>query len=494
MRRRTDGVILLAIAAGAVALAALSRFHHDLAIDEPFTALAVASPATLDQTLVHDNVPFFYALLLAWTRAFGASAFALRAMSTAAFGGTILFSAAAARRIASTRAAWLTAVLTACSVTFGLQPAATARPYALAALFAAMALWAAMRVSETMSTPRATAPVLASHLLGLFTHPVFVFVSAASAAAGLTAGGKRRLALSAAPVAAIAIYLAIRWPSIRQTVDLPIRTWMTRPSARDLLAGWLVWGDHSTPILAALLVVLLALWRARRSMPGDPRIVQPVIYATVTAVGVLAGTFAVSQITPVYLAARTPIFVLPSIALVLGVAIAELAPAIVHLAVTLLVVSSAVRYTARSWRAPDPFPTRASLAAVAGRAACGDTIVAAGLSYAPIVYYASAAGLPACVRVTAFPEDVHAHPGWLDLSPQTATALPAQAAAAVARLPPGGHVWVLAQSQDVGKAQTDVLVRELSRHRRLEETLPLPGSFFSEIVAFGPAAQPKTRP
>src|SRR5262249_39772884 len=112
----TRAVVAL-IAASAIALAAFARFHHDLSIDEPFTALAVAQPASLGATLVHDDIPLFYVLLLGWTRVFGASAFALRALSLAAFGAAIAFSAAAARIVASRRAAWLTAVLVACSVT-----------------------------------------------------------------------------------------------------------------------------------------------------------------------------------------------------------------------------------------------------------------------------------------------------------------------------------------------------------------------------------------
>src|SRR5262249_23290210 len=83
------------IAAGAVGRGAIASFHHDLAIDEPFTALAIAQPSALGATLIHDNVPLYYVLLLGWTRLFGQSAFALRALSMAAFAGAILFSAAA---------------------------------------------------------------------------------------------------------------------------------------------------------------------------------------------------------------------------------------------------------------------------------------------------------------------------------------------------------------------------------------------------------------
>src|SRR5262249_42432390 len=130
------------IAAGAVALAAIASFHHNLAIDEPFTALAIAHPASLGATLVHDNVPLFYALLLPWTRVFGTSAFALRALSVWASAAAFLSGAPGAPGPVPPKprngGSALTAILVGSSVTYGLQPAATVRPYALLMLFAAM--------------------------------------------------------------------------------------------------------------------------------------------------------------------------------------------------------------------------------------------------------------------------------------------------------------------------------------------------------------------
>ena len=477
MRRTVFGVTC--IAAGAVALAAVARLHHDLAIDEPFTALAIANPAALRDTLVHDNAPLFYGLLLAWTRLFGTSALALRALSLAAFGGAIVFTAMAARTAASVRAAWLTACLAGCSVTFGLEPAATARPYALAMLFSAAALWAAVRAMR-IDGPRAAVPLALAHLLGLFTHPVFAFVTAASAVAGLV-WDRRRVALYAAPAAALGVY-AVTWgPALRQTAALPARSWMTQPAWNDLAAGMLFWGDHATLILAGVVVVLFALRRryewSRLSAAG---------FGLTIAALVLIGAFAASRVEPVYLPARTPIFALPAIALAFGVAVAETAPAIVALAAALLVAVSAGRHTVLTSQRPDPFPTRASLAAVASRAACGDTIVATGLSYASISYYAAAAGVPACVRLAAFPESVRQHPGWLDMSTTAAAALPSLATSEGAALPATGAMWVFVPVRGVGAAEGAALTRELSTHRRPAGTLPLRGSFFEEVRLFEP--------
>ena len=463
MRRTDAGVALIVVMAAGAA------------------ALALADPASLRATFVHDNAPLFYLLLLGWTRVFGASAFALRALPSAAFAGAIVFSALAARHAGSERAAWLTAVLVGCSVPFGLEPAATARPYALAALFAAMSLWAALRVKETTSAANAAAPILASHLFGLFTHPVFVFVSVASAIAGVVTR-RGRVVLAAAPAAALAIYGAMWWPVLTETAALPARTWMMAPRAADLLSGMQFWGDHGTPVLAALAALVLLAVRYAGSARVDMR---GAAFALLIVVLVLGGAFLASRITPVYVAERTPIFVLPAASVVFGVAIAELSPAWVTAAAALMVIVSAVRFTVRTHDAPDPFPTRASLAVVALKATCGDTIVAAGLSYAPVLFYAPSARMPACVRLVAFPEDVREHPGWLDLSPDAITALPGTAAAAVARLPSSGTVWVFTQTRGVGAPHSFALLQALSATRPAAAKLALTGSFFDEITVFG---------
>jgi hypothetical protein len=496
VRRTTLGVLIILIAAGAIALAAFSRLHHDLAIDEPFTALAAAHPASLGATLVHDNTPLYYALLIAWTRLFGASAFALRALSLAAFGGAIAFSAAAARRVASQRAAWLTALLVGFSVTFGLEPAATARPYALAALFAAMTLWAALGAGKPSSGVRGALPLLTSHLLGLFTHPVFVFVTAASAIAGLVwaQAKSQKWILFGAPATALGLYLATWWPMLRQTAGLPARTWMPRPGFHDLIAGTLLWGDHGTPVIAGVLGVLIVVTLADRKSRSDPGVLRGGLFAVTIAALVLAGAFVVSQITPVYLPARTPIFVLPAVSVAAGVALAELAHRLVVFAVAGMVAVSAGRHTMRSSNRPDPFPTRASLAAVAGRMQCGDVIVAGGLSYAPIAYYAAGAGVPACVSITAFPENVRDHPGWLDMSDGARAAIPARAAAEAAKLPAAGTLWMFAARDGIGQAEAAALVRELAARRDSQGTVSLPGSFFDDLRVFGPSKTAGARP
>jgi len=364
---------------------------------------------------------------------------------------------------------------------------ATARPYALATLCSALALWTAMRAIDEAPAPGAAVSVALSHLLGLFTHPVFAFVTAGSAIAGL--GTRRRRLLVGAPLAALAIYAVAWWPMLRQTAALPARTWMSAPGLQEVMRGLLFWGDHATPIL--LVVVLVLVMVRGRSRLDDAR--RGVRFAVVSTAVALVGTLVVSRVTPVFLAERTPTFVLPAAALIVAFVIAELGPALVPAAAALLVAASAGRYAVQSARRPDPYPTGSSLAAVAARATCGDTIVAAGLSYAPILYFRQKALVAPCVELVAFPPDVSEHPGWLDASPAAQASLAHRGTDEAARLT-GPTVWVFTQVRGVGARESAALVDALAARRTVRATLPLEGSFFSEIRVFGPEIARSTRP
>jgi hypothetical protein len=200
------------------------------------------------------------------------------------------------------------------------------------------------------------------------------------------------------------------------------------------------------------------------------------------------------MVRPVYLASRTPVLVLPAAAIGLGVVIAELSPLLVACAVTSLVAASAIRFTARSAVEPDPYPTRASLAAVAPRMRCGDSILAAGLSYSALVYYRSAAGVPSCVTVRPFPTDVAEHAGWLDLTPAGRSALARDAELSASAVGNAGSLWTFVSRQGIGAETGTALMDALTRVRPVRESFALTGSFFDEIVVFRPLGTQPAHP
>ena len=472
---------MIAIAVLAAALAVASRWHHDLSIDEPFMARAVASPGSIPQLLADDNVPLAYLLFGLWARLFGTSALALRSLSAAAFALACVFTGAAGRRAVDDRTGVVAALLVTASP-IGLLHAATARPYALVLLCAAIAVWADAREDTLEGDGRAFTRVFVPHLIGLFTHPMFLFVSVASAAAHMVVPGRRRTA-AIAPLAAAGVYAASWSWMLARTFAGPATSWIPRPSLRNLVSGYThLWGVRVSVLLALLaLGAVVVVWRRRYEVPGA------VQRGALVAVGVLVAVFAVSQIRPVYLFLRTPVFVLPAASLAFaGLMAATRVGLLAPLAAAIVVVTS-IASTMHGVRAGDPTPTRASLAVVAREIRCGDVIVAAGMSYAAVTYYAHDAAVPACVRIVPFPADVAVHPGWPDMRPGFQARLQVEAPDAAAALPPGSRVWLLRTQSGIGQEAGEAIRVELARRRTLEQRTPLRGSFFDEVLVFGPA-------
>jgi hypothetical protein len=471
----------VAIALLAVTLACASRWHHDLSVDEPFMAHVIAEPELVPRAIADDNVPLAYGLFIAWSRLFGTSATALRSLSIVAFGLACLFAGAAGRWSGDDRTGLMTAVLVACSA-IGIQHGATARPYALVVLFAAVALWADARADSDDTVPPAVVRVFVPHLLGLFTHPMFLFVAAASAGARLIVPGARR-AVAMGPIAAIAVY-AIAWGwMLARTFGLPTTSWMPHPGLRNLISGYThLWGIVPGALLAILAAAAVVTLRRRRD--GVP---AAVLRAALVAVGVLVVTFAISQVRPMYLSPRTPVFVLPAAALAMGWVLAASPLRVLAPAAAAIVMIASLRSTVAAVRAGDPTPTRASLAAVARDVRCGDVVVAAGMSYPPVTYYAHEAGLPSCVTIVPFPADVAVHPGWPDMRPGFIDRLRAEAPSAAAAVPSGSRVWLIRSPGGIGLEAGVAIDAELSKRRRVERREPLAGSFFEEVLLFGPA-------
>jgi len=126
---------------------------------------------------------------------------------------------------------------------------------------------------------------------------------------------------------------------------------------------------------------------------------------------------------------------------------------------------------------------------------CGDVVIAAGLSYAPLTYYARSAGVPVCVAIVAFPPDVRQHPGWLDMTPTALSVLRQESEEMVASLTNAGALWVFVAEKGTGAEAGTALRAALSRTtRRPDESIELPGSFFDEVTVFRTTWRGPARP
>lgn len=481
--------MLLAIAALAVTLAILGRAGQDFSNDEPFTALMLEkSAAELPGVFVDDNIPLWYVLLRPWRAILGDSEWALRSLSLACYALAVIVTGVAGRRLGGAVTGLMAAWLLATSARIGLRFAATARPYALLCALASAAIAGHLLLFEDLRRTRRHARLLgagllAVHLAGLFTQPLYAFFAAACAVGSLIFSPDRRgLALAALPLAAIGLYAAFWSSTLTATFLLPTTSWMTRAGLTDLMAGFLaLWGWRNGWVLVGAILTLLLVRRGAWSEVST-RGWRFCLTVTVLAI---AGIFVASSFSkPIYSAASTTIVVLPAVALAIASALVRLGSPRLTAVLALLVLSSAVAYAVEGITSPDPAPSQASIAAVSREIQCGDRVVAAGVSFAPVTWYARRNGFPSCLSIEAFPQEVSRHPGWFEAS-ATAFRRPeflAEAAALASSLPAAGRLWVFAAERGAGAEVTQLLddVPALVLERRL----PLAGTYFDHVRVY----------
>jgi hypothetical protein len=482
---------LAAMAAGAAAAALAARWNHGLNVDEPFTALAVQRPlGLLLDVLRHDNTPVTYVALKVWTMAAGDGERAMRVLMAASYGLAVFVTGLAGRSVAGIPGGLVAAGLVATSGSVGLLHAATVRPYALLTLASALAAYLLMTaIGRTRPISRARWVTLtAVHLLGLLTHPIYVFVALASSASVSLTLGSRGRALATTGVAAIAAYLLAWGWMVRATLQLPATAWLAEPRLLDLWNAYLgIWGNRNGFMLAGSLLALVTARGAVRRVADNEALCTAIWIAALS----LAAPFFVSFVKPVFHATRTPMLVLPFVALAAGGVLAILGTRVLMAVLGLSLVVGAAQHVAAGRRG-DRDPTRESLAQVLARARDGDVLVSAGLSYAPIEYYLGRRA-ESRVRHVAFPAEVAAHPGWIDERALSGERLryEAEAAGVARRLAQGGgRVYVFVKTRGVGAPAGALLTGALDRVLPRETTLPLRGAFFDGVVVYGAATPP----
>jgi hypothetical protein len=485
------------IAIAAVAAALWARWGYSLSVDEPFTALAVAQPiSTLLETLRHDNTPVTYLALKLWTSLnfglnFGLSSgvnseLALRSLIAIGYGMAVVATGLAGISLGGVRCGVLAALFVASSGSVGLLHAATIRPYALLCLFSALgagALIASLRAQPPVGRRRWIALTMI-HLLGLFTHPTYVFLALGSAAAVWMTRGSRGNRLATTGIVAVVIWLTTWGWMLYGTFSLPATAWLTTPHYADLWNAYLgIWGNRNGFVLVGVLLALLTAPGAARRVFADDTTRIVAIIATVA----LAGPFLVSYLKPVFHLTRTPTLALPFIALAAASVLATLGTRMLIVVISLLFVLGGAQYVAGSRRHGDPDPTRDSLAQVLSQARCGDVIVSAGLAYAPMTYYLRRLRAPQCIAHETFPADMTTHPGWIDnrvIARDRATYEAETTSAAERFARSGGRVFAFTKSQGTGADVGEMLGRALANRLRQQEKLRLRGGFFDEVTVY----------
>ena len=475
---------LVGLALFSAGLAVLLRMGHSLSVDEPFTANAARLPwSQLRAIFRTDNIPFMYVLLRMWTAMFGESEIALRALPILAYALAVLMTGLAASG-RGPLAAIAASALVVSSVRIGVTHAATVRPYALlAAVSAAVTLLSLASLDRSESRRSAWwrgAALAALHLLGLFTHPTYVFVLAACGLAGALAGRSIRTASAVAAGAALVLYGLLWGHVVRATLASEATSWMQPPRLADAKTAYLsLWGTGPGFMLAGALVVLGLSNRSRlRELSRDPQVQW---IAAATFIGWVA-PIALSLWRPVFLPVRTPVMLLPLTAVLVAFVLSALASraAVLTLVGCFLIAASGQVIAAA--RAGDPAPSRASLQAILSEATCSDTIVAVGLANEPVDYYLRRLAAPACLAVEQFPASML---NWTrQLTDEAAMRrIEDEATALVARLSSrSGTIWVVAAEKGMGHEASAVFAAAARARLACGDPQPVRGSFFDHVT------------
>jgi len=414
-------VFLGALVAGTAARLVLA-FGRPVWADEVFTLLLARRtlPGLLDALRLDSGPPLHYLmakLVLLPFPAPGAFDVAVRLLSVAASLLHAPLLVRIGRRCGAPRAGSVAAAL---FLVFPLAVASGAegRGYALASL---LSLAAFERLLALRESPRARTAVVAGLLGGaaVLTHYLALLPVAGALLAALARGRSRRLpllaGLVAASVAASWLPVALRQPraSMAWTEAQPLLERALQVAANlglGLPAGPAFAGIAGSLALALLAAAFLGRRRAARVPAAGPLLAGLVLLVPLVLLSRAA-----------LLPDRTALVFLPFVALVLAEAPAVLSAASGTVAAIALAASMP------GWLRPTPGAELAGT--LAPRVRSGARVVAAELWGPELDYRLAREGLAG--RVTPFPSDVAAHPGWYQEGGVPEARLGSEAAAVV---------------------------------------------------------------
>lgn len=464
------------------------RYGFDLSVDEPFTALSAQRPVSelLGDVWPHDNTPVTYLLLKLSTPLTGRSEMGLRLPFILAYTLAVVLAGLTTSRIAGDSGGLLAAVMVATSGRIGLLHAATVRPYALLCFLSALSAWQLVRVIKRPD-PRQAIGLAVVQIAGLLAHPTYVFVATAVLVAVVfgVEGRTARIRVAVTVLGAVLLYFAAWGPVLARTLQLPATAWMPPPAAAGLWNGYLLlWGNRTGFVLAGVLlaVVTMAEGDAIRSLRKD----RTLWAITAGAVVALSAPWLASWVKPVFVVARTPILALPWLAIAIAVVVSRVAGRRLAAGLVIVFAAAALQFVSETRRAGDPAPTRTAVSAVLSRAQCGDVLITAGLSFAPVAYYLERLAAPPCVRMEPFPASVRAHPGWVDERNASEATYSDDAGRflSATRPEPGRQMFAFLKRRGIGSSASLAIVDRLRGSCVADRELPMAGSFFDHVAVF----------
>jgi hypothetical protein len=327
------------------------------------------------------------------------------------------------------------------------------------------------------------------NLLGLLTHPIFIFFMVACNAIVLFRSRHEFCIVSVCNLSTMGLFLILWGPFLFYSIGLPATRWMEVPDLRDLLQGYLnLWGDGPTLFLAGFIVVA-SVWN-RRAARGFLLSPLGLVVGGMLMVSSLL-PFLVSQYKPVYIDFRTPSLFFPTACVVVALLIARFRPFWLTLVVLVsILVIAVIGPLAEMAQPPSEQSPRSSIEYVLGNAKRGDVLISGGLAVNEVTYYMRRRNTPSGIQHAVFPQSMIEHPGWMDPASLLANSgeLAREAKALVKRVNERleGHnrIWFFYEIDSPRQVILDILKRQLDQEMVLIRTEERSGSFFDAVAIY----------
>jgi hypothetical protein len=436
------------------------------------------------------------------------------------------------RKLAGFQAGLLAALLVALSTRMGIPHAATARMYAQLGFIIALASWLHLRALGLLppkpTTRRFYALLIVVNLIGLFTHPIFAFVMGGFTLSGLVFTDlKRTLPLNPLPAngegtfettpdmmtgdegknrsrriiratrpfltfvlttaISIGLYVVIGLPLYSGGVGFAPLNWLPRPEWHELDLAFteMLWGTGNTRLLA-LLCAGIVLFYVRRGV--NTLLSRPALVGIIVVVATMLTPFLLDRYLDigVFFRWRTPIIMLPMIALTVALFLSRAGTPHLTLILVGLLLNNALSF---SFSPMYDTHLRDELAQVAPDIDCATILVYGSLSITEVEYYLRRANVPDCQLRETFPLSTAEHPGWMDSLDlyYNLDELDAEALETVERYAntEAARVWFFYEEGGVIGDINDSLKNELDMRFTLSETIDsVSGWNFDAILVY----------
>jgi Dolichyl-phosphate-mannose-protein mannosyltransferase len=409
----------------AAVLTALPGLNAAFSSDEVWSLHAVGGSQARMLAILRADIhpPLYYELLFVWTRIFGSSELAVRALSLS----FLLLGVWALYRWAS-RILGPQAGVIAASIYFtsplAIMASRLGRMYTLLSLVSILSTYLYWTVFvEGQRSWRNWVPLVLVNALGSFTHIWFFFLLFAESLHLLIFVRQRWLMFALTMGGSLVPYAIFWFPNLLRQLrkSQEALAWMTAPGFKDVADTFIL---YTAPLL---LLAPFLVWAAVRQRHRPPRWTGGIAFMLAAA---LAVPFAISFVKPVFY----PRFTVIGLHL-FAVAVAACAPRLRtwQLPVLLSIFAGAISV---SYAAHTKCDARWGAEFLARQAVPGDTAIFSSLSRLPVDHYLARSRMAAGVSETSFPAEIDSHPGYEGnlTDPARMRKLEAEADALVARL------------------------------------------------------------